>query len=211
MLDIRVLGLGNVLMGDDGFGPFVIEALTAGWVFPAHVSVIDVGTPGLDLAPFLIGADAVIVVDSVRSEGPPGTLRLYQRAAILAHAPQPRLGPHDPGFKQALLTLDFAGCGPREVLLVGAIPQTIAPRARLSPPVRAAVNDAVQAVLAELERLGSPATPLRTPHAVSPWWERAASANLRGREKFPPSGIIPHFQPQAGGASDRSPAISREF
>ena len=173
-MDIRVLGLGNVLMGDDGFGPYAIEALTAAYEFPPAVSVVDVGTPGLDLAPFLIGADAVIVLDTVRSDGPPGALRTYSRDALLKHAPAQRLGPHDPGFKQTLLTLDFAGLGPREVTLVGVIPQTTAPCARLSPPVRASITGAVRAVVAELERLGAPAVARRDAAPAAPWWERVA-------------------------------------
>jgi hydrogenase maturation protease len=173
-MDIRVLGLGNVLMGDDGFGPYVVEALTAAYDVPREVSVIDVGTPGLDLAPFLIGADAVIVVDSVRSDGDAGALRRYAREAILAHAPQQRLGPHDPGFKQTLLALDFAGTGPRDVTLVGAIPQTTAPCARLSPAVRASVPAAVVAVVRELARLGARPTAKASPLALDPWWERVA-------------------------------------
>ena len=174
-MDIRILGLGNVLMGDDGFGPYVIEALKAGYSFPPNVSVIDIGTPGLDLAPFLIGADAIIVVDTVRAEGPAGGVRLYRRHQILKHAPGLRLGPHDPGFKQALLTLEFAGLGPSQVLLVGAIPAMTAPTPFLSPAVRNAVPVAVSKILEELERLGAPATPKhRGVISVQPWWERAA-------------------------------------
>lgn len=171
-MDIRIIGLGNVLMGDDGFGPYVIEALNAGYDFPANVTVIDAGTPGLDLAPFLLGAEAVIVIDSVRSDGAPGAIRSYRRDQILAHAPQQRLGPHDPGFKQTLLTLDFAGCAPRDVLLVGAIPLRVLPIARLSPTMRAAVPGAVRAVLIELERLDAAPTPKHAPSPIAPWWER---------------------------------------
>jgi hydrogenase maturation protease len=173
-VDIRILGLGNVLMGDDGFGPYVAEALAAAYEFPAGVSLVDLGTPGLDLAPFLAGADLVIVADSVRSDGPPGALRLYRRDAILAHAPDQRLGPHDPGFAQCLLTLDFAGCGPRDVLLVGVIPETTEPRARLSPSVRAGVAVAMDAIVAELDRVGARPARRPAPAPVSPWWERAA-------------------------------------
>jgi hydrogenase maturation protease len=173
-VDIRILGLGNVLMGDDGFGPFVVETLLAGYDFPANVSVIDVGTPGLDLAPFLIGADVVIVIDTVRATGPVGTLRLYRRDDILKHAPPQRLGPHDPGFKHALLTLEFAGCAPRDVLLVGAIPETTAPTPHLTRAVRTAVHVAADAVLAELERLGAPGVPHPNARAAAPWWDRAA-------------------------------------
>jgi hydrogenase maturation protease len=161
-------------MGDDAIGPYVIEALNAGYDMPPEVSVIDAGTPGLDLAPFLLGADAIIVVDSVRAGEGPGTLRLYRRDAILQHAPAQRLGPHDPGFKQMLLTLDFAGTGPREVLLVGVVPETTAPCARLSRAVREAVPVAVHAVVEELVRLGVPPAPRRMPDALAPWWERVA-------------------------------------
>jgi hydrogenase maturation protease len=174
-MDIRVLGLGNVLMGDDGVGPYVIETLEAEYDFPPEVSVVDVGTPGLDLAPFLMGADAVIVVDSVRSDGEAGALRQYSRDAILQHAPPQRLGPHDPGFKHTLLTLDFAGAAPREVTLVGVIPQTTAPCARLSPPVRASVAGAVAAVVAEVRRLGLNVRRRPVVREATPWWERAAA------------------------------------
>ena len=170
-MDIRILGLGNVLMGDDGFGPYVIEALSAGYDFPSNVTLIDAGTPGLDLAPFLIGADAVIVIDSVRSDGPAGSIRSYRRDAILTHPPRQRLGPHDPGFTQTLLTLEFAGCAPREVLLVGAIPQRVLPIARLSAGMRAAVPIAIRAVINELASLDAAATPKHTPQVVAPWWE----------------------------------------
>lgn len=173
-MDIRVLGLGNVLMGDDGIGPYVIEALSAAYRFPAGVSLLDLGTPGLDLAPFLLGADAVVVIDSVLSEGTPGSLRQYRRDAILAHAPRHRLGPHDPGFKQTLLTLDFAGCAPKEVLLVGIVPQGTEQGAGLSPAVQEAVPLAVAAVVTELRRLGSDPVALPSPGVVSPWWERVA-------------------------------------
>lgn len=172
-MDIRVLGLGNVLMGDDGFGPFVIEALKAGYEFPPNVSVIDIGTPGLDLAPFLLGADVVIVTDTVRADGPAGAIRLYRRDQILKHAPGLRLGPHDPGFTQALLTLEFADQGPSQVLLVGAIPAMTAPTPFLTPAVRNAVPVAVYEVLEELEHLGATATPKPGVISVNPWWEAA--------------------------------------
>jgi hydrogenase maturation protease len=173
-MDIRIFGLGNVLMGDDGFGPYVIEALDAVYDFPPDVSLVDLGTPGLDLAPYLIGADAIIVVDTVLSDGAPGSLRRYERDALLAHVPEHRLGPHEPGFMQMLLTLEFAGIGPRDVVLIGVIPKTSEPAARLSPPVQKAVPGALQAVRAELERLGMNPTMRRTPSALAPWWERAA-------------------------------------
>lgn len=173
-MDIRVLGLGNVLMGDDAFGPSVIEAFTAAYDVPANVSVIDLGTPGLDLAPFLMGADAIIVIDTVRADGPPGTIHSYTRDRLLAHAPGLRLGPHDPGLTHTLLALQFAECGPEEVRLVGAVPSTTAPCARLSAPLRQAIPVAVAAVVHELERLGATVVPRPAAAPATPWWERVA-------------------------------------
>lgn len=173
-MDIRVLGLGNVLMGDDGFGPAVIEAFAAAYDVPSNVSVIDLGTPGLDLAPFLMDADAVIVVDTVRADGSPGAVELFTRERLLAHAPGLRLGPHDPGFAHTLLALEFAGRAPGDVRLVGAVPARIAPCARLSATLREAVPHAVAAVARELGHLGSPPTARSASATGAPWWDRVA-------------------------------------
>lgn len=151
---IRVLGLGNVLMSDDGFGPFLVRVLEATYEAPPNVEFVDVGTPGLDLTPYLLDAEAVIFVDTVTSKGRPGQIRVYDRADVLRHPPQTRTGGHDPALKEALLTVDAAGKGPRIVKLIGVIPGWIATGVALSPEVEASVSDAVMAVVDELERLG---------------------------------------------------------
>lgn len=170
--DIRVIGLGNVLMADDAFGPYVIHDLTSAYEFPPEVSLIDVGTPGLDLTPYLMHARKLIVVDTVRSDGPPGSVRLYRKDDILRHAPVPRLGPHDPGLKETLLALDFDGSGPDEVLLVGVIPERTIASPGLSPRVRAAVGQAALEVLLELARLGAMVRSRPEPVTSPPWWEQ---------------------------------------
>jgi hydrogenase maturation protease len=174
--DVRVVGLGNVLMGDDGFGPYVIHELTSAYEFPPNVTVADLGTPGLDLVPYLMHAGKLVVVDTVRSDGPAGSIRLYRREDILRHAPLPRLGPHDPGLKETLLALEFDGTGPDEVLLVGVIPDRTVPEPGLSPKVRAAVGQAALEVLLELARLGIVVTARSDAQVTSPWWERPVGA-----------------------------------
>jgi hydrogenase maturation protease len=169
---IAVVGLGNVLEGDDAFGPWVIQWLTAHWEFGEGVSVEDLGTPGLDLHPFLVGHEVIVVVDTVRSEGSPGELRLYRKDQILKHAPQPRLSPHDPGLKESLMALEFRGDPPREVLLVGAIPGTVDHLIGMTGPLRAAVPLAAGEVVKELERLGFPPTRREPPGEPDIWWER---------------------------------------
>jgi hydrogenase maturation protease len=169
---VAVIGLGNVLMGDDAFGPWVVQTLLAEYEFLEGVAVEDLGTPGLDLMPWVTDLDALVLVDTVRSDAAAGTVRLYRRDELLKHGPQARLSPHDPGVKEALLTAEFAGHGPREVLLVGAVPQTTAMGVHLSPPLRTAVPLATAEVLRELERLGRPARRRGQPGRPDIWWAR---------------------------------------
>jgi hydrogenase maturation protease len=172
---VSILGLGNVLMGDDGFGPYVVERLRACYEFPAEVELEDLGTPGLDLVPFLADTDRVVLVDTVSANAAPGTLRLYRHADVVRHEPAPRTGPHEPGVKATLLTLDIAGRGPNELLLVGVVPERVAMIAGLTPALRGAVPAAMDAVVAELDRLGCPARRREVPLAGEPWWERPAA------------------------------------
>jgi hydrogenase maturation protease len=166
-----VLGLGNVLMGDDGFGPTVVALLASQYELPEGVSALDAGTPGFDLSPHVAGLAALIIVDTVKLDAPPGTLRLYRLPEIVAHVPVVRASPHEPALQEALLALQFAGQAPAEVLLVGAVPETIDVGPGLSAPLGAAVPHAIREVLLELERLGHPASKRSAPLPANLWWE----------------------------------------
>jgi hydrogenase maturation protease len=167
---VAVLGLGNVLLGDDGVGPFVIETLRAGHELPDNVSLTDLGTPGLGLPAYLSECDAVILVDAVSATGAPGEVRLYRREDIDDVPLKPRVSPHDPAVQEALFLVDLAGRGPRDLLLVGIIPEQTTVGAGLSEAVRRACQPAIDAVLRELARLGVPATPRRVADRPDIWW-----------------------------------------
>ena len=77
-MDIRVIGVGNVFMSDAGFGPYVVRVLEALYELPANVQVVDAGLPGLDLAPHLHSADAVIVIETVTGGGRAGEVRAFR-------------------------------------------------------------------------------------------------------------------------------------
>jgi len=184
---LAVLGLGNVLLGDDGVGPFVVELLRAGWTFPDGVAVTDVGTPGLGLLTYVHGADVVILVDAVKADGPPGAVRVY-RGPELSHLPVGhRVSPHDPAVVEVLSIAAFDGAAPREVVLVGIIPDSVALGAGMSPRVRAGAAAAVGVVLAELERQALAAAPVRGITDPDVWWLRPPSrASVHyGRERQP--------------------------
>jgi hydrogenase maturation protease len=170
-----VLGLGNVLMADDALGPYVIQVLLARYEFDEGVTVHDLGTPGLDLHPFLVDQNALVIVDTVRSKGAPGEMRLYRRDEILEHPPQSRVSPHDPGLKEALLSLEFSHGEISDMLLVGVVPEGTESTIGLSPPVQAAVSAVERTVVDELRRLGHEIVPRTPPGDPDLWWERDPS------------------------------------
>jgi hydrogenase maturation protease len=168
-----VLALGNVLMSDDGLGPAVLRAFEQHYVVGPDVLVEDLGTPGLDLSPWLADADRVILIDTVKAPLPPGSMRLYKKADLLGGRVDVRVSPHDPGVKETLLALDFAGRAPRDIALIGVVPAVTTMGLELSPPVAAAVPAAVRAVVAALERFGVAVTERAQPLAPAPWWHAA--------------------------------------
>ena len=80
---VAIIGLGNVLLGDDGFGPFAVEVFRTQYECGPEIEIIDLGTPGLDLGPYLYGKDWVVIVDAVSAEGEPGTVRTYSEGEFL--------------------------------------------------------------------------------------------------------------------------------
>jgi len=174
MARVLVVGIGNVLNGDDGLGPYAVRLLEAAWELPSGVEVLDAGTPGADLVSLLDGFAAAVVVDAVTARGAPGETRRYDRAEILRGAPRLALSPHEPGVREALLTLDFQGGGPEDVTLWGVVSESVEPGTSLSPSVRAALPALLEGVRAELRRLGAEPRLREKPRDPDIWWERPA-------------------------------------
>jgi hydrogenase maturation protease len=168
---IRVLGVGNVLTSDDGVGPYTVAVLKAGWEFPDEVSVVDVGTPGLDFTPYLTDAELVVVVDAVRSGGDPGTVRVWRDDELLEAPPVARTNPHEPGLREALMATEFEDRRPQHVVLVGVVPRSLETGTRLSETVRSAVDPAAETVIAELARAGTSVARREPPARPEIWWE----------------------------------------
>jgi hydrogenase maturation protease len=175
MRRVAVLGLGNVLMGDDAAGPAVVRLLQAGWRFPPNVAVEDLGTPGLDLSPYLLDLDLAVIVDTVMAPGLPGEVRVYTYEQILARPAGPRISPHDPGLKETLTTAALAGRAPRELVLVGIVPQRVHARPGLTASVRAGLPDAAAEVLWQLAVRGIDVPLEPTASRIEFWWESPPS------------------------------------
>jgi hydrogenase maturation protease len=167
---IRILGIGNVLMGDDGLGPYAVQILGSRYDFPDHVELVDGGTPGLDFLPYITNARSVMVLDTVSSKGEPGALKIYRDREIIGNAPPARMTPHQPGLRESLMATELTDASPEEMILIGVIPETIEQGTTLSKPVQAAVETVIDQVLTELERLGVDVTPVDPPRDPELWW-----------------------------------------
>jgi hydrogenase maturation protease len=166
-----VIGLGNVLLGDDAFGPFTIELFRSEYECGPEVEVTDLGTPGLDLAPYLYGKDLVIIVDAVSAEGKPGTVRTYGESDFSESQVHLRLTDHDPGLHESLAQLRLVDRGPSEITVVGVIPEACVFGENLSSRALAAASVAIDHIIRLLRERGFDCQ--RRSHPLQPrlWWE----------------------------------------
>lgn len=152
-LPLLVLGLGNILCGDDGAGVVAVRELEAHYDLPPGVRVMDGGTLGLGLVPYLCDARAAILVDAVDGRGTPGTLVRFEGAEV-AHAVSQRVSVHQVGVADLLAAARWLGDYPARLVLLGLVPGRIALTTSLSPAVAAAIPRLVDAIVEEARRLG---------------------------------------------------------
>lgn len=148
-----MLGIGNLLMNDDAAGIRVVQALVEKYSFPADVKVVDGGTLGLDLLPYLEGVDRLLVIDAVETGAAAGTIvRLNGEDIPLALAT--KVSPHQMGLKDLLLVADLQGYLPPLMVLWGVQPESIEMDIEMSPAVAEAVPVLELKVLEELAGWG---------------------------------------------------------
>jgi hydrogenase maturation protease len=152
-IPLLILGLGNVLLEDDGVGSAAISLLLDRFDPPSDVRVLDGGTLGLSLLPYLEAADAVILVDAVRADGAPGSL-VWLDGDDVAPAVATRLSPHQVGVADLLDGARWLGRYPARVVLLGLVPSSMELSVGLSPLVRASLPQLVDLIVDEAARLG---------------------------------------------------------
>ena len=156
--NILVLGIGNLLCADDGFGVRAVEALDQRWQFPANVSVLDGGTQGFGLLTKVLAARRVIVFDAIDFGQAPGTLTVLEDAEVKRFWEANKLSLHQTGFHEVLYVAELIGVFPAELVLIGVQPADIGQAGcGLSEVVQARVAEAQEIALARLQRWGCPA------------------------------------------------------
>ncbi|MBF0355198.1 MAG: HyaD/HybD family hydrogenase maturation endopeptidase [Alphaproteobacteria bacterium] len=150
---VMILGIGNMLMSDEGIGVRVVQEMESRFRFSPDIEIVDGGTSGMELLEPMMNLNHLIVVDAVRSGDPAGTLIRLEDDEVPALF-QTRLSPHQLGLSDVLATLKLAGGFPLHLVLLGCEPESLATHMGLTPSVEAQVEPLIEAVLAELAKIG---------------------------------------------------------
>ncbi len=151
---ITILGIGNILLRDEGVGVRVVEELKKTYVFPDNVCLVDGGTQGLWLMSTIQVSDHLVVVDAVLGGDKPGTLYRLEKSD-LPKGLRVKQSAHDSDLIEALNLCALVDKEPKSVVLIGIEPVDINPFSlELSPQISGRIDDLVDMVISEVQKLG---------------------------------------------------------
>ena len=152
---ILLLGIGNLLWADEGFGVRVIEHLQRHYRFPDNVQVVDGGTQGVYLVEHVQAADVLIVFDAVDYGLPPATMKRVENDEVPHFLGAKKMSLHQTGFQEVLALAQMLGQYPRHLLLIGVQPEELEDYGgSLRPAVKAQIQPAIDLALAYLQGFG---------------------------------------------------------
>jgi hydrogenase maturation protease len=167
-LEVSVLGIGNVLWADEGFGVRAVEALHAAYAFPEAVELVDGGTQGLNLSNYVESAKRLLVLDAIDFALPPGTVKILRDGEVPAWS-KAKLSPHQTGFNDILAMAQLRGCAPESITVIGVQPVDMGDfGGSLRDPVKARIAEVVELAVRELAQWGFPGTRRAPGESVEP-------------------------------------------
>jgi len=157
-----VLGVGNLLMSDEGVGVHVIQRLVAEYELPEKVQVLDGGTLGMDLLYYLEGVENLLLIDAVEARQEPGTLIRLEDDQVPAFLSL-KISPHQLGVPDMLAAAKLKDAYPQRIVLWGVQPKLLGIGLDLSPKVESLVDIIIEHILDQLQAWGHTLTPKRFP------------------------------------------------
>ncbi len=152
---VLILGIGNLLWADEGFGVRAVEALNRDYEFSAGVKLMDGGTQGLYLIEHVTSADILVVFDAVDYGLAPGALKLAEDDEVPKFLGAKKMSLHQTGFQEVLATAELLGKPPQHMLLIGVQPVELEDfGGSLRPQVKEQIPAAIAQALAYLARFG---------------------------------------------------------
>jgi hydrogenase maturation protease len=158
---VLVLGMGNLLLEDEGLGIRALELLQLRYEHSADVAFLDGGTTGMGLLDDMSRRQHVLVLDACQTGDPPGTLVRLAGDDVPVYFGM-RISPHQLGLSEVLATLELSGEKPADVVVLGLVPESVEMRLELSGLITRELDGLVEAAAQELARLGY-APVLKTP------------------------------------------------
>jgi hydrogenase maturation protease len=149
-LKITIFGIGNILLSDDGVGVHALNRLRDEYEFPKSVTLIDGGTKGLDLLPFLEETDRVMFLDAANFKKKPGTIGTIDGDNIPAFLSS-KLSVHQIGLPDMLFAAKFMEITPPEMCLVGIQPKSLETGTELSDEIGARLDDLLDTIVRRLK------------------------------------------------------------
>lgn len=150
---ILVIGMGNVLMQDEGIGVRAVEELENRYVIPDQVQVMDGGTTGMELFEPIRNCDQLVVADAINTGAPYGTLVRIANKAIPAFF-QTKISNHQLGLSDLLALLQLKAESPEHVAIIGMVPHSLENKLGLSAEAAAGLDTMVRKLVEELADLG---------------------------------------------------------
>jgi hydrogenase maturation protease len=161
---IVVLGIGNVLWADEGFGVRCVQALQRHWSFAPHVQLVDGGTQGLYLIQHVQAATKLLIFDAIDYGLEPGTLKLIENEDVPRFMGAKKMSLHQTGFQEVLMLALLTERYPQQVLLVGCQPEVLDDYGgSLRPKLKLALEDAVALGVDRLREWGAQPMPRTEP------------------------------------------------
>ena len=164
---VLVIGLGSVLMQDEGIGVRAVEELESRYNIPEGVEVVDGGTSAMDLLRPLRNREHVIIADAVNTGAPPGTLVRLGDDEVPAFF-QTKISNHQLALSDLLATLALNDEAPRHITVIGMVPHLLENRLDLSPQATEKLDDMVAMLVDELKSHGFHMTKRSRP--LEPFW-----------------------------------------
>lgn len=147
---VTILGVGNVILKDEGFGVRVMEYLDKNYEFGDDVQLIDGGTLGIELTKFITGTKKLLILDSINSGGEKGKIFHFEDDEVLAHFDD-KLSAHEVGIKDVLALLKVTGKAPEKVAVIGAEPYDLGAGVGLSKEMSSLLYKVADDTLKTLE------------------------------------------------------------
>ena len=151
--EVTILGIGNIILRDEGFGVRVAEYLDKHYEFPESVQIVDGGTLGIELTQYVTGTEKLLVIDSINGGAEPGTTFRFHNDDVMEHF-QDKLSAHEVGIQDVLGLLTVTGHKIPEVVVIGAQPYDVEAGVELSEGMMELLPQMVEQALAELKNWG---------------------------------------------------------